>query len=135
MKVKVHNIMKCNIKRALEHKKKSFEEIVEDFREFIYEGVKGKYYNAENDSLDLEFFNLFDDLVIDINQTRLEEGNENFITFERYCNNKYGIWHDDAVSLEDDKDIPFYEPEHYLFFYSALFATVSRPHLKDHLEH
>ena len=66
MKVKVHNIMKCNIKRALEQKKKSFEEIVEDFREFVYEGVKGKYYNAENDSLDLEFFDLLDDLGTEI---------------------------------------------------------------------
>ena len=122
--------MKCNVKRALEQKKKSFEEFVEDFRVFVYEGVKGKYYNAENDSLDLKFFDLLDDLVIDINQTRLEEGDENFITFERYYNNKYGIWHDDAVSLNNDEDIEFWMPEQFVFFYSQLMATVCKPILK-----
>ena len=123
--------MKCNVKRALEQKKKSIEEIEKDFQKFVYESIKDKYYNATNDTLDLEFFDLFDDLVIDINQTRLEEGQENFITFERYYNNKFGIWHDDAVSLEDDEDVPFYKPEHYMFFYSALLANASRPLLKD----
>ena len=130
MKVKVYNIMKCNVKRALEQKKKSIEEIAKDFQKFVYESVKDKYYNAANDTLDLEFFDLFDDLVIDINQTRLENGYEQFITFERWLDNKYGIWHDDAVSLNNDEDIEFWMPEQFVFFYSQLMATVCKPILK-----
>ena len=118
MKVKVYNIMKCNVKRALEQKKKSIEEIAKDFQKFVYESIKDKYYNAANDTLDLEFFDLFDDLVIDINQTRLENGYEQFITFERWLDNKYGIWHDDAVSLNNDEDIEFWMPEQFVFYYS-----------------
>lgn len=122
--------MKCNVKRALEEKKRDIESVVKDFGKFVYNETMNEYYDKKNDTLNSDFFDVFDNLVTDINRTRLENGDEQFITFERWLDNKYGIWHDDAVSLNNDEDIEFWMPEQFVFFYSQLMATVCKPILK-----